>query len=128
VNVEPWSRSASLSEVVVVEGVVIEETASRSLVSHAIQADLSTSFVPDGKAKRSWQWEDEDRMDNELTAFQWAKALRVRYWGTCSRGRQRCRKESAGFRALPLIGLFADATTLREPLQALAESWPLRPR
>jgi hypothetical protein len=47
--------------------------------------------------------------------------------GTCSTRRQRCRKESAGPSRLPLIGL-ADATTLREPLQALAESWPLRPR
>jgi hypothetical protein len=43
---------------VVVEGKVeVEETASRSLVSHAIERDLNTSFVHGGKAKRSWQWE-----------------------------------------------------------------------
>jgi hypothetical protein len=38
---------------VVVEGKVeVEETASRSLVSHAIERDLNTSFVHGGKAKR----------------------------------------------------------------------------
>jgi hypothetical protein len=37
---------------VVVEGKVeVEETASRSLVSHAIERDLNTSFVHGGKAK-----------------------------------------------------------------------------
>lgn len=59
-GVEPWSRSASSSVVeVVVEGEV-EETASRSLVSHAIERTSALSFVPGAKAKRSWQWNGED--------------------------------------------------------------------
>lgn len=75
--------------------------------------------------------EERDRMDIELTAFQWSQDLAGLFAGD-SQHRKAERgagagKESAGLRVFPLIGL-ADATTLREPLQALAESWPLRPR
>lgn len=61
-----------------------------------------------------------------LTAFQWPSPGGS-VTGDLQHEGKRCRKESAGLRGLPLIGS-ADATTLREPLQALAESWPLRPR
>jgi hypothetical protein len=105
--------------------------ASRSLVSHAIETNLSTSFVPGRKAKWLWQWKSEIGWTLHLRLSNGAKTWRVSLLGTCNTGRQRevqgAGKESAGLRVFPIIGL-ADAPTLREPLQALAESWPLRPR
>lgn len=95
------------------------ETASRSSVSHAMETQLSTSFVPDGKAKRSWQWRCGYRMEIQLTAFQWPEPGGSVAGGLSARktevqdGIHRPRRSST-YR-------FADATTL-SPLRTLAES------
>jgi hypothetical protein len=87
---------------VVVEGKVeVEETASRSLVSHAIERDLNTSFVHGGKAKRSWQWKDGDgwTINSRLSNGQ---GMAGPLLGTCSKRKAevqdgKCRQSVAVF-------------------------------
>jgi hypothetical protein len=86
-----------------------------------LEERLNTSFVPDEKAKRSWQWDDGMEVLNSRL-YQWPEPggsdtgdLREEGTGAA--------KESTLSLCLPLIAS-ADAPT-HSPLQALAESNPL---